>query len=115
MIGDLTLDTIHAGLRGLDARRRVAEDAVANVETPGYRARSVDFEGALSRAIESGSPLDTGPEVSFTSDPVALPTGNNVQLDQELVGLTETGLRQQLLVEAANAKFRLLRSVITGQ
>ena len=32
-----------------------------------------------------------------------------------LVGLTDTALRQQLLVEAANAKFRLLRTVIVGQ
>ena len=52
--------------------------------------------------------------ISATTDP-ALPNGNNVQADQELIGLTETGLRQQLLVEAANAKFRLLRTVITGQ
>lgn len=114
MIGDLTLDAIHAGLRGLDARRKVAEDAIANAETPGYRARQVDFEAALNEAIESGDPIDVSPQVSFTSDPVDLPTGNNVQMDRELVGLSETALRQQLLVEAANAKFRLLRTVITG-
>lgn len=114
MIGDVTLDAIQAGLRGLDARRKVAEDAVANAETPGYRARSVDFEAALSEAIDSGRPLDATPSVQYTSDPVQMPTGNNVQLDQELTGLSETALRQQLLVEAANSKFRLLRTVITG-
>ena len=30
------------------------------------------------------------------------------------MGLTDTELRQQLLVEAVNAKFRLLRTVIVG-
>ena len=115
MIGDLTLDTLHAGLNGLNMRRKVSEDAVANMETPGYIAGRVDFESELSRAIESGDPLDVRPKVGVSSDEVQLPTGNNVRIDKELVGLTDTALRQQLLVEAANAKFRLLRTVIVGQ
>jgi len=114
MIGDLTLDTIHAGLNGLNARRAAAEDAVANSETPGYIARNVDFEGELSRAIDGGDPLRATPTTSSTTDE-ALPNGNNVRLEREIAGLTDTSLRQQLLVEAANAKFRLLRTVITGQ
>lgn len=111
MVGDLTLDTLRAGLRGLDERRRAAEDAVANMETPGYTARRVDFERSLASAIDSGDPASMHSTTTFTADP-ALPNGNNVQVDQELIGLTDTGLRQQLLVEAANAKFRLLRTVI---
>lgn len=114
MIGDLTLDTLRAGLNGLNARRAAAEDAVANSETPGYIARNVSFEGELSRAIDSDRPLTTKPSTSFTTDE-ALPNGNNVRVEREIAGLTETALRQQLLVEAANAKFRLLRTVITGQ
>lgn len=114
MIGDLTLDAIHAGLNGLNARRAAAEDAIANVETPGYTARNVEFEGELSRAIDAERPLATRPTTSFTTDE-ALPNGNNVRLEREIAGLTETALKQQLLVEAANAKFRLLRTVITGQ
>jgi flagellar basal-body rod protein FlgB len=114
MIGDVTLDTIHAGLNGLNARRAAAEDAVANSETPGYIARDVSFESELSRAIDGGDPLRATPTTSFTTDE-ALPNGNNVKLEREIAGLTDTALRQQLLVEAANAKFRLLRTVITGQ
>lgn len=114
-LGDLTLDTIHAGLNGLNLRRQVAADAVANMETPGYIARRVDFEGRLQRAIEAGEPLAATPEVGASSDPVQLPTGNNVRIDKTMVELTDTALRQQLLVEAANAKFRLLRTVIVGQ
>ena len=114
MIGDLTLDTIHAGLNGLTARRAAAEDAVANSETPGYIARNVSFEGELSRAIAGDHPLTATPTATYTTDE-ALPNGNNVKLEREIAGLTETALKQQLLVEAANAKFRLLRTVIVGQ
>lgn len=114
MISDVTLDTIHAGLNGLNARRQAAEDAIANVETPGYTARNVAFEGQLSGAIEAGNPMSMRPTTTFTTDE-ALPNGNNVRMEREIAGLTETALKQQLLVEAANSKFRLLRTVITGQ
>lgn len=113
-IGDLTLDTIHAGLNGLNARRAASTDAIANSETPGYIARNVSFEGQLDRAIRAGRPMAAEPSTSLTTDE-ALPNGNNVKLERELVTLTDTALRQQLLVEAANAKFRLLRTVIVGQ
>jgi flagellar basal-body rod protein FlgB len=113
MIGDSTIDALRVGLNGLSLRRQASEDAVANMETPGYLANRVDFEDQLASAIESGDPFSATPNVSRTTDP-ALPNGNNVQVDQELMGLSDTELRQQLLVEAVNAKFRLLRTVIVG-
>ena len=115
MIGDVTLDAIQASLNGLNLRRTASEDAIANAETPGYKARTVDFESSLDQALNSGGdPMSDTPTTSFTTDP-SLPNGNNVRLDRELVSLSDTALRQQLLVEAANSKFRLLRTVITGQ
>jgi flagellar basal-body rod protein FlgB len=114
VISDLTLQALRAGLDGLTVQRRLGEDAVANVETPGYIAGSVDFEDSLADAIESGDPSSFRPTFSSKTDAV-LPNGNNVQLDRELTGLTANALQQQLLVEAVNAKFRLLRTVIVGQ
>lgn len=111
MIGDATIWALQAGLRGLDLRRRAAEDAVANLETPGYLAQRVEFEDQLQSAIDSGQPASFSPTVTPTTD-APLPNGNNVRVDQELIGLTETALRHQLLVEAVNSKFRLLRTVI---
>ena len=113
MIGDLTIDALRGGLNGLNLRRQATEDAVANMETPGYVAQRVDFEEQLANAIEAGEPLSTTPAITHTTDP-ALPNGNNVQVDQQLMELSDTELRQQLLVEAVNAKFRFLRTVIVG-
>lgn len=111
MISDLTTETIRAGLAGLNARRAAAEDAVANMETPGYIARRVSFEDELARAVRSGSPSSAKVDVAASTNEV-LPNGNNVRIDEELVTLSETGLRQQLLVDAVNAKYRLMRTVI---
>ena len=61
MIGDSTLDAMQMGLRGLTQRRQVAEDAVSNMETPGYIASRVSFEEQLADAIESGDPTSSRP------------------------------------------------------
>jgi flagellar basal-body rod protein FlgB len=111
MISDLTLRSLHASLHGLDARRRAAEDNVANVETPGFRAHRVDFEASLRDAISDGRPLSTRIDATASSEPSRL-NGNNVRIGDEMVGLTETALRQQLVVEAMNGKYRVLRTAI---
>jgi len=111
MISDLTLDTLRAGLNGLNERRQASEDAVANMETPGYLAKRVSFEDQLASAIDSGDPSSASMQVTNKTD-VAQPNGNNVKVDQEMIGLSDTALRQQLLVEAVNAKFRLMRTVL---
>ena len=111
MISDLTMDSLRAGLNGLNARRQASEDAVSNMETPGYVAKRVSFEDELSSAISSGDPMSSRVSYSTSTDD-PLPNGNNVRVDQEMISLSDTALRQQLLVEATNAKFRLLRTVI---
>jgi flagellar basal-body rod protein FlgB len=100
-------------LRGLAARQRVIATNVANVETPGYIARRVDFESTLQQV--AGTPLaaDVTPTVRPSDDPTN-PNGNNVNLDKESVDMIDTNLRYQLMVEAMNTKFRLLRTAIRG-
>jgi flagellar basal-body rod protein FlgB len=41
--------------------------------------------------------------------------GNNVNMDQELVEQSETLLRTQLVVQALNHKYSVLRTAIVGQ
>ena len=107
---DPTNLAIHAALHGLDARRTAHEANIANVETPGYRAQRVEFESALKRAMETGRP-DATPTVTGTNDP-ARANGNNVNLGQEMVSLTETALTQELLIRALNDKYGLIRSAV---
>ncbi len=111
MIFDLTLNTIRAGLQGLDVRAQASADAVANMETPGYTANQVDFEAELDRAVRAGEPMSFRASLAPTND-APLPNGNNVQIEREVVTQQDTALRQELLVEAANSKFRILRTAI---
>ena len=76
-ISDVTTRALQASLRGLDARNAAIADNVANVETPNYRAKLVDFESVLQSAIESGSPESASPSVAESAAPTRL-NGNNV-------------------------------------
>lgn len=114
IIGDATTRALHAAMSGLNARRQASEDNIANVETAGYHAKVVDFENSLRAAIGRGEPGDMDTRVTRSLAPTRM-NGNNVAVDEEMVSLTETALRHQLVVEAMNGKFRLLRTAIVGQ
>jgi flagellar basal-body rod protein FlgB len=110
---DSTGSAIYAALNGLAARQRVIANNVANVETPGFIAGRVSFEDSLRSAIAGGDAGATSVATTRAADPVNQ-NGNNVSLDNEVVSLTETDLRYQLMVQAMNQKFGLLRTAIGG-
>ena len=112
-ISDVTMTTLHQALGGLAARQRATANNIANLETPGFTAGRVDFESSLQHAIDKGEP-GTSTISKFMSDDPAREDGNNVNLDDETVSQIDTNLKYSTVVEALNAKFRLLRSAIGG-
>jgi flagellar basal-body rod protein FlgB len=108
---DSTGSVLYTALNGLAARQRVIANNVANVETPGFIAGRVSFEDSLRSAIAAGDAGETAVSTRASADPVNV-NGNNVSLDNEVVSLTETDLAYQLMVQALNQKFGLLRTAI---
>jgi flagellar basal-body rod protein FlgB len=113
-VNDVTMNALHTMLRGLSARQTAIADNIANVETPGYTAKTVDFETSLREALDSGTNADLLPSYGF-SDATALPNGNNVQVADEMVNMTDTGMRYELAIQAMTTKFAILRTSISGQ
>ena len=110
---DLSLDVLTSALHGLSERQRAIADNIANVETPNFHARRVDFETNLDRAISDGDSqeaTDAANPVTSRSLEATRQDGNNVNLDDETVSAYQTNLRYQTVIEAVNYKFRLLRS-----
>ena len=108
-MNDATIDALQGMLRGVAQRQRTISDNIANLETPNFTAKRVEFEGALRDALESGDSANIMPTIVNTTDP-ALPNGNNVSVDKEIVALQETALRYQLGIEAITSKLNLIRS-----
>jgi flagellar basal-body rod protein FlgB len=113
-VSDLTLGAIHAALSGLSARQRLIAENLSNAETPGYLAENVDFESSLRNAMNSGDLAKFGLSSSRSVAPTG-PNGNNVNVDEQTVALIDTGLRYQLMTQAANNEFHILHTAIQGQ
>src|SRR6266478_5481002 len=80
LVLDLTMQAIQASLDGLAARQRISAQNLANSETPGYTAQTVNFEDSLSAALTSGDASQTQISTGVTSDPANI-NGNNVSVD----------------------------------
>jgi flagellar basal-body rod protein FlgB len=109
-VGDVTTQALHAALTGLAERSRVTADNIANINTPGFLAGRTDFESALQNSLSSGeTPTISGGTVARSLEPTNT-NGNNVNLDDENVIATETGLRYQLALNALDGKYSVLRT-----
>jgi flagellar basal-body rod protein FlgB len=110
-VRDSTTLALQAALRGLGARQQAVAANVANVETPGYLAKTVSFEDSLRSAIDEGSPAS----MSVSQESSLAPTranGNNVSLDVEIASQVETNLRHQLAIRALNSKYAAIRTAL---
>jgi flagellar basal-body rod protein FlgB len=110
---DATSRSLQYALDGLTMRQTVLSDNIANEGTPGYQAKGVDFESAMSDALNSSSVPDATPTVAGTGAP-AQPDGNNVDLGDSLVGMQATTLRYQTVSEALTSKFQLIKDSADG-
>lgn len=110
MFGSISFDAMSSALDALSLRQRVVANNIANVQTPGYQAKRVEFEDALTAAVRRGSgQVTAGTKTSFE------PTredGNNVNLDTETLSNIDTNLRYQLATRAVDDQFSLLRTAM---
>ena len=102
-------------LDGLAMRQRVAADNIANMDTPGFIASEVDFEGSLSAALSEGTLVEDGASPSVTSS-MRTPgvNGNNVDLATETMTAMQATFRYQLLTRAVGDRASLITTAIGG-
>src|SRR3954462_10843466 len=98
--GDPMLSVLTAALDGLSLRQRVIADNVANVDTPNFRATSVDFESSLRDAVEH-DPGELTAHLLPPDTPVGA-NGNNVDLRKEMLAATQTQYQHQLMSRAVS-------------
>ncbi len=104
-------NVLHSALRGLSLRQRTIADNIANVETPRFLAGKVDFESSLRDAVAEGRTPTGAASVSRSLQPTR-EDGNNVNLDEETLAATETGLRYELTITALTNKYNSLRTAL---
>jgi flagellar basal-body rod protein FlgB len=113
---DAVGQALNAALDGVTLRQRVIADNIANVDTPNFRATSVDFETSLRAALGDGE-LTPG-ELTVTATPTRTPVGangNNVDLRQETMAAVQSQFQYQVLTRAMNDRFKLVTFSVGGQ
>ena len=106
----VTQAALQSALDGLSLRQKSIANNIANVNTPGYQAKRVQFEEALGRSVAEG-----GGAVQATTARSLEPTrtdGSNVNLDEETLDSIETGLRYQFATQAMTQQFQSLTAAL---
>jgi flagellar basal-body rod protein FlgB len=113
---DTTQIALGAAMRGSTARNAALSDNLANVATPGYVRKDVDFHSTLAAAMEAGDNTDS---IGFTaqndaSAPVRA-DGNSVDVDAENSALAENALEYDALAKVSGTRIDILKSAMGVQ
>ena len=128
---DKTINSLGASTNLRLTRHNVVSSNIANAETPGYKAKKMDFESALKRAIEHEGlysqglvggdefPMGHGaisrvkadvyenPEINMSPD------GNTVDLEREMAVLNENSIMYKAALQLINKKLGSMRYAVT--
>ena len=121
-VSDAVTHVLATALDGVTLRQNVIADNIANVDTPGFRATSVDFETQLKAAISDGTFVDghrsgRSDDVTATTSPTDTPigaNGNNVDLRKETMAAVQSQFQYQVLTRAVNDRFNLVKTSVAG-
>lgn len=116
------ISTLESYLKLTSSREQAISSNMANVDTPGYRTRDINFQGELSKAMngilnqsaDGGQSLQLTPVVQEVKGLMERPDGNNVNLDREGLLMSQTQLQYQIGVQLVKHQFHQLLSAING-
>jgi len=130
-----SLDTylgIHPDALKLQSKRtEVIADNLANSDTPGYKARDIDFRAAMASAGSADAPVkmttdnpghiaidpntDASANLKYRTPLAPALDGNTVDTQQEQAAFADNTVRYQATLTFLSARFKGLMTAITGQ
>lgn len=126
-VEDKTIKALATSLNFRQIRQEILSSNVANAETPGYKAKRVDFEEALARALDvdgelsmqtsddrhfdvgSGGFSNLQPDIYDDPNGIVSENGNTVDTEQELAKMAENKLLYDASVQLLNKKLGMLK------
>ena len=116
------IPTLESYLKLTVAREQTIAANMANIDTPGYHTRDIDFQGELNKAMsnvlnetgDNGVTAQLSPVVQEVPGLMERADGNNVNLDREGLLMSETQLQYQIGVQLVKHQFHQILSAING-
>jgi len=124
MIEKLMLQTtlLEKGLDAIVRKNDVISGNIANIDTPGYKAKRIDFESVFQNALSNGlsddavsldDPAAFTPRVYEEQGTSLRLDGNNVDIDQEMADLAKNSILYNTMTYAISRELMQLKVVIT--
>ena len=111
LIDSAALRLLGASLDVNAFRETLISSNMANIDTPGYRTRDVDFHKTLTDAVNDAESALV-PVAHKVPGLIERPDGNNVNADREGLLLANTQLRFRLSAQLVKGEFRKILSAI---
>jgi flagellar basal-body rod protein FlgB len=116
------ISTLESYLKLTASREQAISANMANVDTPGYHTRDIDFDGELKKAMngvlsqsaDGGETAQMTPVVREVSGLMERADGNNVNLDREGLLMSQTQLQYQIGIQLVKNQFHQILSAING-
>jgi flagellar basal-body rod protein FlgB len=91
----------------LSTRQKLVASNIANIDTPGYKSKDIDFQFEFMSLMQGAAPnvIDT-PGLQTKND------GNNVSLDRETRLLAENSMRFNMAESLIRSQLLMVRSAI---
>lgn len=93
---------------------QVTGQNLANINTPGYKAKEVRFQELLDRVESKSSNPVAEFQVEIANERTMRNDGNTVDLDRELAALKKNALAFQTLTQLLGSKMGILKQAING-
>ncbi len=114
-----SIEVMHQALNVRNQRQGLIQSNIANLETPGYKMQDIPFERVMQRAINGQGELARTHRGHLAIDPVEMARVSQfrgeqrpVDLDEEMLKLSENQLMYQVASQLIGKKFDGLRHVI---
>lgn len=128
MIGSGVYNYVNVLDKAADAswmRNEIISNNIANVDTPNYKRKDVQFETYLTTALSGGDSLDKSvSEMDLSSLTATTYTdnsnlsyrldGNNVDIDTESANLAENQIRYYTLLDSMTQEFSRIKTVLSS-
>ena len=132
-VNDKTLKALTTALNFREMRQELISSNVANANTPGFKAKKLDFEEALARALDvdgnmqmnatdgrhynvgSGGFNNLEPEIYDNPNGVVSENGNTVDVEAEMAQMAENKLMYDALVQLINKKMGIMKYAINSE
>ena len=130
---DKTIDALATALNFRQMRQEILSSNIANSETPGYKAKRIDFEAALARALNvegtnnintnnnrhfdvgGGGIEDIEPEIYEDPNGQISENGNTVDREKEMALMAENKLMYDAAVQLLNKKLALKKYILGAE